>query len=378
MAAVEAEAEAVQPESVSVSIRNRKQKTLLWGLALALSAAAMIAGIYLNVLQVNWHIHIPAFNIGIIHVGEVNLQLVHLKKWWDGGMGFIKSASWALYRHGLRDDGEPALAVMVFVTLMAKAVLWDKKVSTVRMVVTPILLPIAAAGLILGAIWLQFFGLPELWHYAAARAGHPHFRIYVSSLASVWAVTETFAFGASVSHLLRPFWAPVGAKFQGKLVEHLVDAWWRRQSMGVLRLNGDPWQLSSYTGPQDAVWSVDAKMLKLPFWVRHVGPPPLRDRFVDIVNEDLASGEAVQIIVAANAKRPSKEQKKARRRARWMRRGWSFAGVTVTYLVITGFIAHYWIGRGHNFPYLAPHEADAAAHAVKMHAMTALHLLVRR
>lgn len=336
-------------------IRMLPLKIIFWGLVVGtLVGVGVVAGLYFNVLEVRWFVHIAAFHVFSLHIPEFN-HGSSLKLWWDNGMGIFHSPSWSLYRHGERNDGEPALAIMIAMTVMAKRKSWDKKVGRARLVLTPPLMVILTIGLIAGAIWLQYFGLPNAWH---AFFGDRH--IYVSSLASLWAVAETIAFGAAVSHILKPLWAPVGAYIQGVLVDRMVDKWWIHKGHRAF----------SFDGPYPVF---DPKKMKLPFWVRHFGPPAVRQRFVKTVEDDTTPDEegkmeAVEVIQGGSSRRDSHH------------RGLWTAGILMTgYLVITGLLAKYWIGAGHSFPYLAPAKAAtaAAAHAIKFHTAAIMQLIIR-
>lgn len=272
------------PKHIKVNghyIHLRKVQMIVWGLIIGLCAAAAVAGGYLNWLEVNWH----------VHIGLVAFQIFYLKHWWDGGMGFIHSASWFLYRHGVRDLGEPAAAVMVVKTAMAKPKYWRKTLGPVALVARVFMLLVVALTLILGGVWLLDFGLPQLGHIL-------HWSHHIPQPAAAW---ETFVLGLAIGFPLHRIWAPAGATIQGALVDRSVDR-------------------AKLTG-------------RTPLWYRlPLAPPVIRERFAWIWDHDIKI----------------EEHGKA---SKWLVLG--FCAV-VAYFVVTGFIAHYWIGTGHNFPYLAP------------------------
>jgi hypothetical protein len=189
-----------KPEVIKVNgklIKGRALQTVLWiGLA-GVSGAALVAGWYFNLLQVNWH----------IHAGSFYYSWDHLKLWWDNGMGFIHSPSWVLYRHPYRDMGEPAVAVLFIKTLLAPRKYWNVRVGTPRLLLTPLACLVAAAILITGAVWLLDFGLPHLWPNAPVPA-------------KGW---ETFIFGIAIGQILHHLWGPCGATIQGALLDRSVD-----------------------------------------------------------------------------------------------------------------------------------------------------------
>jgi hypothetical protein len=290
-----------KPERVLVNgkpIRARFfQQTITWGSIVAACGAALVAGVYFGVLQVDWH----------IWLGSTKVQLFYLKDWWDGGMGIIHQhtwlidkANWKPYRHGLRDKGEPAVALMAVATLMAAPKLWSRRVGKVRLFVTPLVLLALAFVLIIGSVWLI--------GYAPLPGGHRG----VGSLVSFpsWLFLLTLASGLIIGHVLKPVWAPVGAHVQGRILDRAVDRW---QASG---------------GGQ------------LPLWVRQpLAPPVIRERFC------LMAADPDNVIEVPQH-RPWVTALFAALRI--------IAVILVIGLIALGFVAHFWIGTGHSFPYLAP------------------------
>lgn len=270
--------------------RARLLQSTLWALIVALLAAALIAGIYFNVLQVNWHVF-------------------WLKAWWDGtapyhgGMGgLIRSANWSLYRHGYRDKGEPEMAILVVGTLIAKRKAWSRRAPLWYMAVAPLLLIALSALGITGLVWLLDVGIP---HWAGGQ------------LSSSWLTTGTVSGGFLLGHVLRPVWTPVGATLNGWFIDWSVDRY-------LVRRRNNP-----------------GKIIKAPAWVRHwyLAPLQLRERWMWQVRNN-------EVIT------------RHRHLPLWLIWGIAAAGILfmllVAYLVLTGLIAHFWIGSGHSFPFLAP------------------------
>lgn len=253
-------------------IRLRAIQMPFWGLVVAACGAALVAGIYFNVLQVNWH------------VGPT--QLFYLKDWWDGGMGFIKSPDWYLYRHGVRDLGEPALAVIAVKTLLAPRKTWDKRIGPVNIIIRVLLLVAATVGLALGGIWVLDFGIPKL--------------VALPSWVTTLSLGQLIL-GFVIGQVVHRIWAPAGATLQGHYIDRAVDR-------------------SKITG-------------RIPLWIRYpLSPVQVRERFVWLREHDTVITE----------------------RKNWLKWVLPLLTIVLAYLVITGFIAHYWIGAGHSFPYLAP------------------------
>ena len=268
-------------------VRMRLLQMLAWGVILALCGAALVAGLYFNILEVSWH----------IHIGRWNVQLFYLKHWWDGGMGFIHSASWVLYRHGIRDILEPALATMAVKTILAKSKWWNVRVSPVRIALTVPALTALALAMAAGGIWLADFGLPAAWHafFGTRVVTVPAWLANLSP--------EVILPGLVIGLILHRLWAPCGATLQGDFMDRAVE---RARRSGT-----------------DHV----------PPWVRFpVAPVQLRERFSWIM--------AHETYIRQRSRIP-----------RWLI---VTVAVVTIYLIVTGFIAHYWIGAGHSFPYLAP------------------------
>lgn len=261
-------------------IRFHELQKYLWVGIAGFFGALIFAGWYFGFFEVNWHI------------GSV--ELVNLKPWWDGGMGFIHSKAWPVYRHGYRNLGEPAGAVMFGRTIMVNRKYWGTRLDTWRLAVTPVILLTVAFVLITGGVWLLNFGLP---HAAVTFLGH-----YSAG---------NLLLGGLIGLVLHPIWAPVGSTLQGDYIDRSV-AWTRR-----IRKTGAP-GTHNYSPP----------------WVRlPLAPPTLRERWCWImttVPEILSRGKAHRALAAG----------------------------IIAFLVLSamlGFVGHYLVGVfGIHVPYLAP------------------------
>jgi hypothetical protein len=264
----------VMPKHIEVNghpIRLRKPQMILWSVIVGACGAALVAGAYYLGLQAPWHL-----DIGSLHLHD-------LKSWWDSGMGLFHSASWVLYRHGERDLGEPAVATMAVMTLLAGPKYWGTRVPAWRLLLTPVLIIVLAAALIAGGIWLINFGLPAL-------ARHNTYS---------W---ENLVLGFGIGRVLHRLWAPVGATIQGFQLDKAVA---RAHASG-----------------------------KTPLWVREpLMPPVIRERFTW-----MRQFSAAVIRLAETS--------------RWFRVVMAVLMVVAFVLIVTGFIAHYWIGTGHTFWFL--------------------------
>src|SRR6266702_8475173 len=84
--------------------RFRLPQNIGWGAGAMAAGAAVIAGIYFNWLQVRWHLDVSQLNI--------HWQWWYMKQAWDSWNPVPGLGQWTLFRHGLRDDGEPAVATL--------------------------------------------------------------------------------------------------------------------------------------------------------------------------------------------------------------------------------------------------------------------------
>lgn len=204
--------------------RFRMLQVLLWSVVLGLAGVGVVAGLYFNMLQVNWHI------------GPV--RLFYLKDWWDSGMGLIRSPDWYLYRHGLRDLGEPAVATLAVRTILASRQSWGKRISGLSLSARLIAVPVIAAALILGGVWVIGFGLPRVW------------------TAPAWFIRYSIGnvvLGIITGQVVHRVWAPAGATLQGYFVDRVADR-------------------------------VRARRARVPWWIRYpVSPVQVRERFVDLM-----------------------------------------------------------------------------------------------
>lgn len=301
-------------------IAGRAVQQVIWSGISAVLAAALVAGAYFLVTQVEWR-------AGPVHFG--------LKSWWDGGMGFVHSASWTLYRHGLRNLWEPALATLFVKSLLARR--WqrdDTRVSGVRLATAPLLLFAVATVLVIGGIWVLDFGAPGAWHaafgnYRVANPVHlPHSLAWLANFLSGWN-WQVVLVGVIVGQVVHQLWAPMGNTIQGFFIDREAAKYLRRQAQGreILRAFG-----SRQIMLDDALAQFAVSGVTLPVWVRYpVAPPVARERFAWAVGSGAPRQHGkldTRLILAV-------------------------ATVAVIVMIV-GLIARYWIANGHSVPYLAP------------------------
>ncbi len=270
-------ATAVMPKHIPVNgkpVRFRLIQVLYWSAAVAVAGAALVAGGYYLITQQKY-------------------GTFTLKDNWDN---LFHYASWKLYRHGVRDLGEPAIATLWVKTILAKPSTWNKRAGPVRLIATPFLVIAIAGAMIIGGIWLLDFGFPNLWH-----AFGWHHLMLAGYGAHLWATAQTVLLGVIIGLVIHRLWAPAGATIQGYYVDKSVDR-------------------AILTG-------------HTPAWVTYpLAPPMVRERFSWIMSHDPVVSEHGKVDK------------------------WVIIPTTVfiALIVIVGLIAHFWIGTGHPFPVLAP------------------------
>jgi hypothetical protein len=208
-------------------IRARGLQQVIHGSVIGLLGVCLFAGLYEAVIQVPWHIW--------LHIGSFQWRTAtsSIKSWWDGGMGFIHSGDWKLYRHAIRNDGEPAAFALFASMIAAPPKYWGKRVGIVRLIATPPLLLVATMALIVAGTYAIIHWAPSNWSYS----------------------TLSIILGAAIGVAMRPLWKPIGATLQGFLVDRSID---------VARGKGHD-----------------------PLWERTpLGPPTLRERYSEMKAHD--------------------------------------------------------------------------------------------
>jgi hypothetical protein len=238
------------------------------------------------------------------NVLEVNWHIFYLKPAWDG---LFHYASWPFYRHGYRDQGEPEVGFLIVGTLIANRKTWKRHAPIWYMFLAPILVVVVSAAGITGVIWLLDFGIPHWLHESQLN----HWYLLVGTLIG----------GVLLGRIVKPIWIPVGATLNGWFTNWSVDRYLVRRAK-VRRTTGH--------------------VLKAPLWVRHwfLAPLPLRERWMSQLHKGM--NEPLSRVPVP----------------KWAAWTMGIVGglimLLVLYLTVTGFIAHFWIGGGHNFPFLAP------------------------
>jgi hypothetical protein len=248
-------------------IHFRLPQTIVWSVLAGLAGAGFIAGLYFGILEVNWHIF-------------------WLKPDWDG---LFHQAWWATYRHtAFRDIPEPAFATLGVYTLLAKPKYWDKKVANWRLAVTPFAVIILTLALGVLGTWLLYFAP---WAH-----GHDFSKVIL------WHSLGNLVLGFIIGHFMRYLWQPVGATFQGRILERGADR--------------------------------SAAINRAPMWVQlPLAPPVIRERFTRLFD----ASKGVQGDLYEHSRT----------------RAWFIFFAVLVFAVVTviGLYGHYWVGAGHH-PYL--------------------------
>lgn len=238
-------------------IKARGAQSTGWGLFAGLLAGCTIAGLYDVLWEIHWYIHIGGFY----------WPGWSLKAWWDGGMGFIHSGNWSLYRHAaFRDLLEPAAGSMAVKTLLAKRKWWyGKPVGPFRLITAPVVVIALAIGLGVLGTWALYFGLPNAWHHIAGALGNASY--VVPGTAWMGKLAEPLL-GILIGLVIHRYWAPVGATLQGFQMNRSVDRW--QAKVAKAGISND-----------EAIRLYNAGLNVLPRWTRRFAPPVLRERFAD-------------------------------------------------------------------------------------------------
>lgn len=267
-----------------------------WKLVVGLLAAAVVAGLYFGLLQVNWY----------AHIGPVHFRLFYLKNWWNAGhftTWLIPPRDWATYRHvAFRNLLEPEIAIIAVLTLIAKPKYWGKRAGTPYLIAAPFILLSAAIVLNMCGVWLLYSVWPgAFWNHG--------------TLAKLSAAQ--LLLGLVIGKVLHPLWAPAGSTLQEFQLERAVARAGKRG--------------------------------RVPLWVKlPAAPPALRERFSQMWRVAKATETAVPAKAAVLKTAMAKT-------AGTHRLVLTVISVVFFLLMLLGLAGHYWVGvLGRSIPYLAP------------------------
>jgi hypothetical protein len=286
-------------------VHGRLVQSLYWSVAAALLGAAFVSGLYDGILQVHWYIWIGGFHV----------ELFNLKYGWDH---LLPYNWWPLYRHAaFRDIAAPAVATMAVKTLLAGRKWWNKRVSNLRLLTSPLVVVFLTLALGVLGVWLTDFAFPAAWAAVASAVRHPGFKVSAHFLGK--ASASQIILGILIGQVVHRYWAPVGATLQGATLDREVD---RKQEI-VTRAGID---MKRAIQIDNAGWHITPAWVRLP-----LSPPVIRERFAEMWR-----GNAEVKIRKGHGKVIA------------------LATVFVVLVTLLGLVGHYWAGAGHSVPYLFP------------------------
>jgi hypothetical protein len=140
----------VPPKRIQVRgrpIRLRWLQQIIWSVLAANIGALIISALYYLFVQLRWHVG-----------GHTYL---YLKPDWDNLFTF---RGWAADRHDVRDVYEAVLATLFVRSLLANWKKHDRRGAAWYVVISPLLIVLVAAPIVVAGIWLINYALPYLWH----------------------------------------------------------------------------------------------------------------------------------------------------------------------------------------------------------------------
>jgi hypothetical protein len=146
--------ELVPPKHILVKgrpIRLRWLQQVIWSFLAANIGALIISALYYLFVQLRWHVG--------------GHTILYLKHDWDNLFSF---RGWAQDRHDVRDVYEAVLATLFVRSLLADWRKHDRRAPAWYVVISPVLIVVAAFPVVVAGIWLMNYALPFLWHAVLA------------------------------------------------------------------------------------------------------------------------------------------------------------------------------------------------------------------
>lgn len=169
-------------------IHFRRSQKLMWGLLAGVLGVGFVAGIYFIGLQFDWHNLFPFLPKG-----------TSLKAWWDGGMGFIHSKDWDIWRHGVRDKGEPEFWAIVGGILLGASLKSRHVIKWPLLVLGGMIMMVLVVLGALAITWITFFGPVK------------HLNPQYQNIAGILV-------GLAIGHALHYMWMPMANSIRYQLV----------------------------------------------------------------------------------------------------------------------------------------------------------------
>jgi hypothetical protein len=168
-----------------------------------------VSGVYYAFTQVHWYWW-PGHSM-----------FPYLKPKWDH---LISKPFWTsgLWRHGVRDDAEGAVALLIGIKALAGSwrKYWNERISDLELVLRAIASLILAVGLIIVSLWVATFGVAMIEH----RSFHVHYVTPPAKITQYIYIAIGLVVGLIVTKLV---WRRAGTAIQRYLAEQSV-AWWKR------------------------------------------------------------------------------------------------------------------------------------------------------
>jgi len=142
--------ELVPPKRIEVNgrpIRLRWLQQLIWLFLAANFGALVISALYYLFVELRWHVG--------------GYTILNLKPDWDNLFTFH---GWPAARHDIRDVYEAVLATLLVRSLLANWHKHDRRAPGWYVLLSPIVIVVAAFPVVVAGIWLINYGLPGLWH----------------------------------------------------------------------------------------------------------------------------------------------------------------------------------------------------------------------
>lgn len=146
--------ELLPPRRIEVNgrpIRLRWLQQLIWLFLAANVGALIISALYYLFVELDWHVG--------------GYTILNLKPDWDHLFSF---AGWPADRHDIRDVYEAVLATLFVRSLLANWRKHNRRAPAWYVLLSPVLIVVAAFPVVVAGILLINYGLPDVWHAAFA------------------------------------------------------------------------------------------------------------------------------------------------------------------------------------------------------------------
>jgi hypothetical protein len=206
--------ELVPPKRIPVNgrpIRLRWLQQIIW-LSLAANVGVLIiSALYYLFVQLRWHVGSHTF--------------LYLKPDWDNLFSFH---GWAQDRHDIRNVYEALLATLLVRSLLANWRKHDRRAPSWYVLISPVVIVVAAFPVVAAGVWLIDYGLPDAWHAVFA---HHTVRNPVH-LRNQWAWLGTYlagfpwqpaVIGIAAGLVVHRVYAPAGNTVQLYFISRSVD-----------------------------------------------------------------------------------------------------------------------------------------------------------